>query len=330
MAGMANKPNREHEAAVIKKVSRRQDSEGHGGAWKVAFADFVLALMCLFLVLWVLAARDQENLQQLLTAGGGSPLKAGGSRSIEHTGTPPGSLIPRDPIPGQPTTTTKADSMLQESNKVAKKTFDGQGQRSLDSVADLEKLAGLLAKMSQDAGLASNLQTVVTPYGLRVMLHDTDNQGMFERGSAIVEPRFKRLLHDMGDMFSHIDNQLLIVGHTDAAQYRTAGFGSFSNWGLSSNRAMAARLHLLEGGMNAAGILQVVGMADRAPLDVAHPLAAYNRRIELLVMTSKQAQAVVAMFGPPGQSGNRETSVVSSPLQKSDLDSALQDGLTTR
>ena len=84
---MANKNNREHEAAVIKKVSRRQDSEGHGGAWKVAFADFVLALMCLFLVLWVLAARDQENLQQLLTGGG--VMKAGGTRSIEHSGTPP-------------------------------------------------------------------------------------------------------------------------------------------------------------------------------------------------------------------------------------------------
>ncbi|RBH36312.1 histidine kinase, partial [Pseudomonas sp. MWU13-2860] len=153
-------------------------------------------------------------------AGGGSPLKAGGTRSIEHSGTPPGSPIPRDPIPGQPTTTTKADSLLQDSNKVAKQAADGKAPRKLDSVADLEKLAGMLAKMSRDAGLASNLQTVITPYGLRVMLHDTDNQGMFERGSAIVDPRFKRLLHDMGDMFGHIDNQLLIVGHTDAAQYR--------------------------------------------------------------------------------------------------------------
>ncbi|XLM19697.1 flagellar motor protein MotB, partial [Chromobacterium piscinae] len=98
MAGLKSKG--EHDGAVIKKVARRHAEDAHGGAWKVAFADFVLALMCLFLVLWVLAARDQENLQQLLTTSGGSPLLQGNGRQIDHMGNPPGTLIPRDPIPG--------------------------------------------------------------------------------------------------------------------------------------------------------------------------------------------------------------------------------------
>lgn len=296
---MALNNKREHEAAVIKKVSRRSDGEGHGGAWKVAFADFVLALMCLFLVLWVLAARDQENLQQLLSASGGSPLQeAGNGKAIERMGTPRGSLIPREPVPGQ-------ETRARDSSRPSSIESDNP-RRSLDSQADLQKLANVLAEMSEKAGLSSNLQTVITPYGLRVTLHDTDNQGMFERGSAIVDPRFKSLLRQMGGMLGRIDNRLLLVGHTDAAQYQSpaAGFAAMSNWSLSSNRAMAARMHLMQGGLAADSVLQVVGMADRAPLDAQRPLAAINRRIELLILTSGQAQAVVAMYGAaPDQAG---------------------------
>ncbi|AOZ49533.1 flagellar motor protein MotB [Chromobacterium vaccinii] len=295
MAGQKNKGD--HEGAVIKKVSRRNAEEGHGGAWKVAFADFVLALMCLFLVLWVLAARDQENLQQLLTTSGGSPLLQGNGRQIDHMGNPPGTLIPRDPIPGQTGSQVASKSAVRDSDKRASEQPE-LPRRSYDSEADLRKLAAQLSEMSQKAGLSSNLQTVITPYGLRVTLHDTDQQGMFERGSAIVDPRFRGLLQQIGAMLGEIDNRLLVVGHTDAAQYHRAGaFGAMSNWSLSSNRAMAARLHMMQGGLAGDSVLQVVGMAERAPLDKQHPLAALNRRIELLVLTSGQAQAVVSMFG---------------------------------
>ncbi|UTH73157.1 flagellar motor protein MotB [Chromobacterium sp. IIBBL 290-4] len=317
MSPLKNK--NENEGAVIKRVSRRQTDEGHGGAWKVAFADFVLALMCLFLVLWVLAARDQENLQQMLSTSGGNPLLQGNGKQIDHQGNPPGSLIPREPIPGSTGSQAASRSVVRNSDKQGVDAT-AAARRSYDSEEDLRKLAADLAKMSEQAGLSSNLQTVITPYGLRITLHDTDQQGMFERGSAIVEPRFRTLLQQIGSMLGEIDNRLLLVGHTDAAQYHSAGFGALSNWSLSSSRAMAARMHMMQGGLAADSVLQVVGMAERAPLDSAHPLAAVNRRIELLVLTSGQAQAVVAMFGEPASGSAKLKGVASALPNAKELD----------
>ena len=156
---------------------------------------------------------------------------------------------------------------------------------------------------------------MVTPYGLRVMLHDTDERGMFVRGSPVPTDRFRRLLRKMGPLFAQMENQMLIVGHTDSLQYANTDTAAYSNWTLSSSRAMAARAHLLAGGMNTDSILQVVGMADRAPLDAAHADAGVNRRIELLVLTRGQSTTIAAMFGVP-----REKEMLTD-----DVDTALPD-----
>lgn len=284
---------------IIKKVSRKGGGGGHGGAWKVAFADFVLALMCLFMVLWVLAAREQENLEKILRDGAGKPTAEGTQNRIEFDGSPPGSMIPREPVPGMGSN-GKADSQVKQSGFPT--VLDGQGRKvkqTLDSMPQLNLLAQMVSTMSKQAGLESNLHLVVTPQGLRIMLHDTEQEGMFERGSAIMHRRFKALLLDMGRVLSSIDNQILLIGHTDSVQYRSLGNSMLSNWSLSSNRAMSARLHLLDGGLPMSNVLQVVGMADRAPFDPEQPTAAVNRRIELLVMTSDQAEAISQMFGSP-------------------------------
>ncbi|TCP15611.1 chemotaxis protein MotB [Crenobacter luteus] len=301
MSTNTNKNPRHEGEAVIKKVSRRQEGEGHGGAWKVAFADFVLALMCLFLVMWLMAAREQENLAKQLMGSGGSPMAEGSNRLIEHQGNPRGSLIPREPVPGQPAAEARPNAQLK--NSAHPSVLDGDGaprRQRYDSAADLEKLAKMIAELSAEAGLTRNIRTVVTPDGLRVMLHDTDKQGMFERGSAILDARFAALLGKIGRMFAGVDNQLLLVGHTDALPYR--GTHAYSNWTLSSHRAMSARERLLAGGMDGGRILQVVGMAERAPLDRRNPNSAVNRRIELLVLTSAQAQALSRMYGMPAES----------------------------
>lgn len=278
-----------HGEAVIKRVSRRHEDEGHGGAWKVAFADFCLALMCLFLVMWVLAARSQERAEEVMRSAGGKMMDEGQGYMPETVGGPRGSLISREPLPRDP----QAQTPQRDSDTGLRKT-------RYDSPQELQELARILAEMSQDAGLGANLRSVVTPYGLRVMLHDTDKQGMFERGSAIPNERFRTLLRRMGPLFARIDNQMLVVGHTDAVQYTGARDATaFSNWALSSNRAMSARAQLLGGGMPAASILQVVGMADRSPLDGRDPRAAMNRRIEMLILTTAQARNIAAMFGVP-------------------------------
>jgi chemotaxis protein MotB len=286
---------------VVKRVSRKHDDEGHGGAWKVAFADFCLALMCLFLVLWVLAARNAERTEEVMRTTGGKLFDEGAGSRIQSITTARGSLISREPVPSQGDTLQARKAFTNGENGPPDLVPGHTLSRTrYESQADLVQLSAVLSRLAQDAGLASNMQSVVTPYGLRVMLHDTDKQGMFERGSAFPTERFRRLLRKMGPVFERMDNQMLVVGHTDAVPFVEGDYGTVSNWTLSNNRAIAARYHLMLGGMPASSTLQVVGMADRAPLNLADPRADMNRRIELLVLTAEQARSISAMFGVPG------------------------------
>jgi chemotaxis protein MotB len=300
---VSNKPprrNDKHSEAVVKRVSRKAQEEDHSGAWKVAFADFCLALMCLFLVLWVMAAREQERIQEVMRSPGGSVMDEGQGIMPETAGGPRGSLIAREPVPRRGAAATSGNAVAQGGGEPVDPIQGPFAPKvRYESQRDLEALSQLLARLSIEAGLANNLQSVVTPYGLRVMLHDTDRQGMFERGSWVPGESFRGLLQRMGPLFAQMENQVLIVGHTDSLQYAHRGHAAFSNWTLSNNRAMAARAQLLAGGMASGSILQVVGMADRAPLDTKNTAAAFNRRIELLILTSEQARVISAMFGAP-------------------------------
>lgn len=313
---MIGKNTKDHDA-VVKRVSRKHDEDDHGGSWKVAFADFCLALMCLFLVLWVLAARDKEELQQTMRDAGGNMVHEGAGKMPDRMGGPRGSLISREPMPSHGDTLAPRKTPANSSEIVVP---DSRGARlaktRYETAADMQELARVIAYLSEKAGLAANLQTIVTPYGLRVMVHDTDGQGMFERGSAEPTAHFRGLLRDMGPLFAQIDNQMLVVGHTDSSQYAGGERAAYSNWTLSSNRAMAARAQLMGGGMSPRTVLQVVGMADRAPLDPDNSAAAKNRRIELLILTSGQAGIVAEMFGMPRES---------TPLIEGVVDSALPD-----
>jgi chemotaxis protein MotB len=283
---------------VIRRSSRRHDDEGHGGAWKVAFADFSLALMCLFLVLWVMAARNQERIQQVLLTPGGSVLDEGQGFKPETMGGPRGSLLDREPVPQRGAAQAPGNA-AGSGGSAGIDNQDAGAKANYETPAQQQALARMLAMLAEEAGLAGNLHTVVTPQGLRVMLHDTDRQGMFERGSAAPGERFARLLRRMGPLFAQMRNQLLIVGHTDAVPFAGHDAGVVSNWSLSSERALAARAQLLAGGMPVDGILQVIGMADRAPIDTRDAAAGINRRIELVVLTDAQARAIAAMSGTP-------------------------------
>jgi chemotaxis protein MotB len=280
-----------HEATIVKRGGGKHHDDEHGGAWKVAFADFCMALMALFLVLWLIAARDAQQVKTIVRDNTASGLLEGTGGKPEIKSSPAGSLIERFQLP-------KSNGGAQGPAAGAKANTSTT-RTKYESPSELAALAHQLEKMSADAGLASNLATVITPDGLRVMLHDTDRQGMFVRGSTLPTARFAKLLRAMAPLFEKMENQMLIVGHTDSVQYTNAGPASYSNWSLSVNRALAARAELLVGGMRGESILQLVGMADRAPIDAAHPDASVNRRIELLILTSKQSAGMKAMFGTP-------------------------------
>ncbi|THC43838.1 flagellar motor protein MotB [Massilia sp. Mn16-1_5] len=303
---MSKLNDKHHEQTIIKRGGGKHDHDEHGGAWKVAFADFCLALLSLFLVLWLMAAREKEAVQNMTKDAAAGQLEGPGKRP-EIANAPSGSLIERFP-------TMRDGTGPAQSNGAT-----ADARVSYDSPADLKALSKKLEKMSEDAGLAANLQSEVTPYGLRVMLHDTDRQGMFMRGSALPTGRFARLLQKMGPLFAQMENQMLIVGHTDSVQYQFAEKTGMSNWALSSNRAMAARAQLLQGGMRTDSVLQVVGMADRAPLDAKQTDAGINRRIELMILTRAQSRSVAAMFGAPGATETLLDGVsVSAPAKAGD------------
>lgn len=300
-----------HEQTIVKRGGGKHKHDDHGGAWKVAFADFCLALMCLFLVLWLMAARNFESLEQILTEADGAKTDQGKGVMPEQVGGPRGSLIDRFPMPHTGKTETPGEAMAAAETSPTVTP----AKVKYDSPNDLAALSKALTKMSAEFGLTSNLEAVITPYGLRVMLHDTDHQGMFVRGSAVPTDKFRALLRKMGPLFAQMENQMLIVGHTDSLQYADTSYAAFSNWTLSSNRAMSARSQLLAGSMNPESVLQVVGMADRAPLDVKRADAGVNRRIELLVLTTAQAKTIATMFGMPDNT---------NPLNQ-DIDTAMPD-----
>ena len=289
---------RGHEQTIVKRGGGKHAHDEHGGAWKVAFADFCLALCCLFLVLWLMAARNTETMEQILTQNDGAKTDQGKGVMPEQVGGPRGSLIERFPMPHNSMTDTPGKQKAEGATTTTVSPTE-ETKITYDSPSDLKTLSEKLTAMSTEFGLAGNLQSVITPYGLRVMLHDTDHQGMFVRGSAVPTDKFRALLRKMGPLFAQMTNQMLVVGHTDSLQYADTSYAAFSNWTLSSNRAMSARSQLLAGGMNQDSVLQVVGMADRAPLDAKNADAGVNRRIELLILTTGQAKVIANMFGMP-------------------------------
>ena len=296
------KGDKHHGETIVKRGGGKHHDDEHGGAWKVAFADFCMALMALFLVLWLIASRDAQQAKQLVRDNLASGMIEGTGGKPEVKGNPSGSLIERFQLPrsnggSQGPATGAKDNTPDSGKDSAKETI----RTKYESASELAALAHALEQMSADAGLSSNLATVITPNGLRVMLHDTDRQGMFVRGSTLPTDKFAKLLRAMAPLFEKMENQMLIVGHTDSLQYTRKGPLAYSNESLSVNRALAARSELLIGGMRNESILQVVGMADRAPLDPAKPDASLNRRIELLILTSSQSASMSAMFGTPGQ-----------------------------
>lgn len=301
---MAKRPSQEQGEIVIKKAGGKHQHDEHGGAWKVAFADFCLALMCLFLVLWVLAARDKETIEAALSGGGAKNMtfQGDGDRMIGEF--QPGQMIPKDPIiPPKPQEKTGGEP---------------DAKKLLDSPEELAELSRRVQNAGAQIGLSENITAVVTAEGLRILVHDTDRSGMFRSGSAEVMPAFAKLLRRIGPMFEAIDNQLVIAGHTDAVPFQGKGAFASSNWSLSTERALAARAHLLAGGMPSKSVLQVIGMADAAPMDPQHPQAALNRRVELLVTTKRHAQNVQETFGALVEretlTPDLESSVVDTPL----------------
>ena len=246
-------PEPENSAAPIIIIKKKQNHGGHhGGAWKVAYADFVTAMMALFIVLWLLST--SEKVQKAVASYFKDPSGNGKLMGSTMAG-------------------------LGESVNVTK---DDMGHLK-------EKLEQAMKTMPQFKEMKDNVELTITNEGLRVELLETEKGMFFESGNAHPTGRGEELLVRLAAELGKLPNTLLIEGHTDAKPY--SGDGAYSNWELSADRANSARRLMQANGLGAAQVAQVRGYADqhlRTPLD---PTNATNRRISVIVKYLNVPQA---------------------------------------
>jgi chemotaxis protein MotB len=282
---------------IVKRV-RRGGHGAHGGAWKIAYADFVTAMMAFFLLMWLLGSTsegDRNGIADYFQ----SPLKV----ALLNSGS--GSGDSSSVVRGGGKDLSRTDGQVKKGEIEAKRsTINLQALKEDVKRAEASRLQALKEKM-QDvlaanprlAALRSQIRLDMTPDGLRIQIVDEQNRPMFDSGSALVRPHMRELLHEIAQVLSEVPNRLTLEGHTDASAF-SAGERGYSNWELSSDRANASRRELLSGGLPESRVLRVQGLASSSLYEQADPLSPVNRRISIIVM-NREAEDRLLRAGTP-------------------------------
>ncbi|MEP7283464.1 MAG: flagellar motor protein MotB, partial [Rubrivivax sp.] len=252
-------------------------------AWKIAYADFVTAMMAFFLLMWLLGSTTQGDRQGIADYFQ-SPLKislAGGDGSGDSSHV----------IRGGGADLTRSSGQVRRGDVEARRqTITLMALRSEQRRAEKAQLGELLERVRQtlaaDPALAafqSQIRLELTPEGLRIQIVDALERPLFDSGRAFVPAHLRDLLRAIGAVLAEVPNRITLEGHTDAAPYGGQQRG-YSNWELSADRANASRRELVAGGLPSGRLLRVQGLADSRPLDRQDPRAAANRRISIVVM----------------------------------------------
>ncbi len=275
---MANTGEKAKSTIVIKRIKKGAHGH-HGGAWKIAYADFVTAMMAFFLLMWLLGSTTKGDLKGISDFFA-SPLQVammGGSGAGDANSV----------IQGGGTSLTEQTGQIKRGSNEEEDRKKRRRQRAREERAHMEDLkskldAALLANPKL-AELRNQIRVQITPDGLRIQIVDDFNRPMFALGGAQVQPYMRDLLQEIGKVLNEVDNKVALSGHTDAALYARGDRG-YSNWELSADRANASRRELIAGGMEPAKIVRVVGLADSALLVKDDPKNPLNRRISIIVM----------------------------------------------
>ncbi len=281
----------ENAPLVIRRIKKVSGGGHHGGSWKIAYADFVTAMMAFFLLMWLIGSTTKGDLEGIAEFFR-TPLKvalAGGSGSGDSSSVIQG---------GGQDLTRSAGQVQKTDNPAPRQTINLQAARAELARRELQKLQGLKKRfedaIQKDPKLAqfkSRIKLELTPEGLQVTVVDEQNRPMFDTGRAVLQDYSRDVMRAIGGLLNGVDNAISLAGHTDAAQY-AGGERGYSNWELSTDRANASRRELVAGGMNENKILRVVGLASSLPLDTKDPLDPINRRISLVVLNEKTERQI--------------------------------------
>ncbi|MCA8297821.1 flagellar motor protein MotB [Burkholderia sp. AU30198] len=286
MADSRSNPSKQAPLVVVRRRKGEDHDAHHGGAWKIAYADFVTAMMAFFLLMWLLGSvskYDKQGIEDYFNTplstllSGGKDAQAprpsvvqGGGRDLS------------DPAPA-------IDSKAQP--------VPASAPAALAAIVDTQKLERLKAKLTAVIAQSPSLRAyqdqiriAITHEGLRIEIVDSLKRPMFASGSAQPESYATAILAQIGTALDDVENRVSIAGHTDSTPYPDGPTG-YSNWELSSDRANAARRALVAGGLREDKLLQVRGLADVLPLDKNVADEPTNRRISILVMNNAAEQA---------------------------------------
>jgi chemotaxis protein MotB len=294
MAGDAKKL----QPIIVKKIKKGGHGH-HGGAWKIAYADFVTAMMAFFLLMWLLGSTtegDKKGIADYFQ----SPLKValfGGSGSGDSSSVVKG---------GGKDLTRTTGQVKQGEVESTPRTFNLQALKQEQLRAEAARLRALQDRLEDELrnnpGLApysSQIRLDMTRDGLRIQITDEQNRPMFDSGSPVVKSYMQDLLRTIGSVLAEVPNRLTLEGHTDATPF-VGGERGYSNWELSADRANASRRELVAGGLPDDRVLRVQGLAASQLINREQPADPANRRISIVVMNREAEERV---FRPQIETG---------------------------
>lgn len=260
---------------IIIKRGKKCPHAAHGGAWKIAFADFMTATMAFFLMLWVLGSTNEEERKEI-AAFFRDPTVIEGSPDI---------LIPNKDKSGNTNSLIDMGGMQDAPMSREGDTPEDREKEKQEMIQMKQQLEQKIDSNAELSKFKEQLQIDVTPNGLRVQIVDDRKRPMFDSGVDIPKDYAAGILKEMGGVLKTSTNKISIAGHTDSLKYK--GDDDYSNWELSADRANAARRELVNGGIKAEKFAQVLGLADTVPYDRENPYNPRNRRISIIVLTKE-------------------------------------------
>jgi chemotaxis protein MotB len=278
---------------IIKKIKKGGHGH-HGGAWKIAYADFVTAMMAFFLLMWLLGSTSKGDLQGIASYFN-SPMKVslmGGDGSGGSTSILPG---------GGPRLERSAGSIGKVNESLDPSKADKTASQAAEAREDARRLQNLknkiMALLKERPGLAEHIGQIrmdSTADGLRIQIVDDRKRPMFDIGKSDVKPYMREILREIGSAIRDVENSISLSGHTDSTNYGLGERG-YSNWELSTDRANASRRELITGGMPDGKVKRVSGMASTDLLEPGDPTNPINRRIAIVVMTREAAARLLGI-----------------------------------